>query len=128
MIKDILVNGKPLNVKFPIKLKDDKRNVVYFENSNGFWFKKEYDQNNNVVYYEDSDASWFKQEYDQNINVVYYKDSNDYWFKKEYDQNNNVVYFEDPRGIIKDNRPKKKELTIEEIEKQLGYSIKIIKG
>ena len=30
--------------------------LIYFENSNGHWFKREYDQNGNEIYYEDSDG------------------------------------------------------------------------
>lgn len=31
-------------------------NVIYLENSNGYWYKQEYDSNNNEIYYEDSDG------------------------------------------------------------------------
>ena len=42
--------------KFPIKIKDSKGNVTYFENSYGDWCKKEYDSNGNKTYYADSDG------------------------------------------------------------------------
>jgi len=29
---------------------------VYWENSNGFWVKNEFDSNNNEIYYEDSNG------------------------------------------------------------------------
>jgi hypothetical protein len=35
---------------------DDKNNVIYFEDSNGYWFKNEYDEDGNVIYYENSEG------------------------------------------------------------------------
>lgn len=34
-----------------------------------------YDTNGNEIYYEDSDGDWYKQEYDTNGNGVYYENS-----------------------------------------------------
>jgi hypothetical protein len=65
-----------------------------------------YDSNNNEIYYEDSDGYWYKSEYDSNGNVIYFENSNGYWVKREYDSNGNVIYFENSNGIIRDNRPK----------------------
>ncbi len=31
-------------------------NLIYYENSNGFWYKKEYDANDNQIYYENSNG------------------------------------------------------------------------
>ena len=31
-------------------------NLIYIENSNGYWIKKEYDINNNLIYYETSNG------------------------------------------------------------------------
>jgi hypothetical protein len=59
--------------------------IIYCENSNGYWSKREYNDNGNEIYYEDSDG---------------------YWVKREYDDNNNVSYFEDSNGYIIDKRPK----------------------
>ena len=47
----------------------------------------------------------------------------DYWSKSEYDEKGNMIYYENSNGKIIDKRVK--ELTIEEIEKLLGYKIKI---
>ena len=105
---------------------DSNGNLVYYEESNGYWVKREYDSNGNLVYFEDSDGYWLKREYDSNNNEVYYEKSNGYWFKREYDSNNNEVYFEDSDGLIVDRR-KENEMTLEEICKELGRDIKIIK-
>jgi len=78
--------AQQLKVKdFPFKIKDSKNNRIYFENSDGHWFKREFDSNNNRIYYEDSYGNWIK---------------------KEYDSKNNRIYYEDSHGIIRDNRPK----------------------
>ena len=39
---------------FPIKIKDEKGNETYFENSDGYWSRYEYDENGNQTYYETS--------------------------------------------------------------------------
>ena len=41
---------------FPIEIKDANGNVTYYEDSDGFWNKLEYDASGNVTYYEDSDG------------------------------------------------------------------------
>ena len=49
--------AQQLNVKeFPFEIKDKKGNTIYFEISNGYWSKREYDQNGNTIYYEDSEG------------------------------------------------------------------------
>jgi len=150
-IKELLKfdNDKKLDIKYPITLKDSKGNEVYYEDSDGYWYKREYDSNGNEVYYENSyndwhkkeydfnsnevyhensDGYWIKKEYDSNSNEVYYEDSDGNWYKREYDSNSNEVYFEDSDGEIRGTSKQTKELTVKEIEKLLGHSVKIIKG
>lgn len=86
-------------------------------------FLKVFDKNGNRTYYENSDEFWINKEFDKNGNVTFYETSDEYWVKCEFDENNNRTYFENSKGHIMDNRPK--ELTIEEIEKLLGFKIKI---
>lgn len=64
---------------------------------------------------------------DSNYNILYYEDSDGYWYKREYDSNGNEIYFENSNGIIRNNRPKVVEMTMEEICKVLGKNVKIIK-
>lgn len=61
--------------------------------------------------------------YDAKSNRIYLESSKGTWIKKEYDEKGNEIYYEDSDGNILDNRVK--ELTVEEIEKLLGYKIKI---
>jgi hypothetical protein len=88
--------AQQLNIKeFPFSIKDKNGKVIYYENSNGFWSKCEYDSNGKEIYFEYSDG---------------------YWIKKEYDSNGNVIYYENSDGEIKDNRPKGCEGKIVEID------------
>jgi len=64
------------------------------------------DKNENVIYYEDSTGSWYKKEYDLDGNVIYFKVSDGYWSKREYVSNGNRIYYENSDGDIIDNRPK----------------------
>jgi hypothetical protein len=47
--------AKQLKIKeFPFKIKDSKGREIYWENSNGYWTKSEYDSEDNGIYCEDS--------------------------------------------------------------------------
>ena len=102
---------------------DEKGNEIYCEDSNGYWIKSEYDENDNAIYQEDSKGYWSKRKYNEKGNVIYHENSKGYWEKREYDEEGNMIYWENSYGKIIDKRVK--ELTIEEIEKLLGYKIKI---
>ena len=65
-----------------------------------------YDSNVNQIYFEDSDGYWYKREFDSNDNIIYCETSTGYWYKHEYDSNGNVIYCENSYGEIIDNRPK----------------------
>jgi hypothetical protein len=50
--------AQQLNVKdFPFEINDKNNNRIYYEESEGYWAKKEYDSNNNIIYYEDSNGN-----------------------------------------------------------------------
>ena len=49
--------AQQLNVKdFPFEIKDKNGNEIYYENSDGYWRKSEYDSNGNVIYFENSEG------------------------------------------------------------------------
>jgi len=73
------------------------------------------DKDGNRIYYENSTGIWYKREYDANGNEIYYEDSTGYWFNSEYDEHGNEIYYEDSDGKIIDNRPKQVELTLQQI-------------
>jgi hypothetical protein len=98
--------AEQLNIKeFPFKIKDKDGNEIYFENSTGFWLKREFDSNGNQTYSENSDGCWVKIEYDLNGNRTYYEKSN---------------------GHIIDNRPKSCEGKVVEIDGK-KYQLKEVK-
>ncbi|MDB4343547.1 hypothetical protein OAA15_00840, partial [bacterium] len=55
---------------------DSNGKEIYFENSNGYWSKRNYDSGGREIYYEHSDGHWEKTEYDSNGKEIYYADSN----------------------------------------------------
>ena len=79
---------------FPINIKDTEGNDTYYEDSNGYWCKWEYNTNGDKTLIEDSAGYWCKWEYDTNANCTYYEDSNDYWCKIKYDSEGNEIYCE----------------------------------
>ena len=100
--------AQQLNIKeFPFEIKDNNGNQIYYELSNCYWSKREYDSNGNEIYFENSDG---------------------YWYKQEYDINGNEIYFENSDGVITGNRPKDTpEYTMEELTEMLGTEFKIKK-
>ena len=83
-----------INCSFPIKIEDANGNTTYYERSDGYWSKREYDPKGNPTYYENSDGYWSKREYDVDGNETYYEHSDGYWFKYEYDADGNETYYE----------------------------------
>jgi hypothetical protein len=120
--------AQQLKIKeFPFQIKDSNGNRIYWENSNGYWIKREFDSKGNRIYYEDSNGYWSKSEYDSNGNEIYYEDSEGDWCKYEYDSNGNIIYYENSKGYILDERPKTVELTMDEIAKKFGIDVNNLK-
>ena len=63
-----------------------------------------YDKKGRKIYWENSDGFWIKREYDEQGNLTYVKNSKGYWSKREYNDNGNEIYYEDSNGEIDDNR------------------------
>ena len=92
--------------EFPFIIKNKNNNRIYWEGSNGYWWKLEYDSNNNEIYCEYSDG---------------------YWAKKEWDLTG-LIYFEDSKGEVINNRLKPiPEFTMEELVAKVGFEFKIKK-
>ena len=79
-------------------------NIIYIEDSDGYWIKYEYNDKGKLIYIENCKAYWQKWEYDYQGNQTYYEDADGYWQKKEYNQRGNLIYFENSDGDITDNR------------------------
>jgi hypothetical protein len=82
------------------------------------------DKNGNLIYYEDSTGFWTKREYDSQSNQIYFENSKGFWTKREYDSQSNQIYFENSEGKIIDNRPKPCEDKVIEID---GVKYKLTK-
>ena len=94
--------------KFPFVIKNDAGNQIYWEESDGWWYKREIDDKGQEIYFENSYGWWSKREFDDKGNVIYYENNSN--------------------GVIKDNRPNVvPEYTMEELENQLGFNFKIKK-
>jgi hypothetical protein len=85
------------------------------------------DKNGNEIYYEYSDGYWVKYEYDSNGKQIYTETSKGYWSKREYDSDGNKIYWENSNGDVVNNRPKPScEGKVVEIEGK-KYQLKEVK-
>ena len=112
--------------KFPFEIRDSKGNIIYYENSDGFWAKHEYDSKGKQIYFENSKGYWYKRKYDSNGNIIYFEESIGYWSKSEFDSEGNEIYFENSDGRLMDKRPKT-ELTLDEIAQRFGIPVSQLK-
>jgi hypothetical protein len=85
------------------------------------------DHNGNEIYYEDSSGFWCKREFDSNGNEIYFENSYGTWRKREFDSKGNSIYYENSDGTIIDKRPKTVELTMDEIAKALNIDVNLLK-
>jgi hypothetical protein len=60
---------------FPIEITNEKGNSTYYENSYGYWWRREHDKDGNETYSETSCGDWRRREYDKDGNETYYEDS-----------------------------------------------------
>ena len=87
---------------FPFIIKDSENNQIYFETSDGYWIKHEYDERGNRIRFETSTG---------------------YWSICEYDEEDREIYFENSEGDITDNRPKTNVQKAIELLTKEGYQI-----
>ena len=89
---------------------------------NAFWVC---DENGNEVYFENTEGYWSKREHDENGNEVYFENTEGYWWKREYDENGNNVYYENSYGKVIDIR--KKDVTPKLTEEQIKQVKEMLK-
>ena len=58
-----------------LEIKDKNGRRIYFEVSDGYWSKREYDSQGNEIYFDNSDGDWSKREYDSEGNEIYFENS-----------------------------------------------------
>jgi hypothetical protein len=104
-----------------------EQTIAQFLNIKDFPFKIK-DNNDSIIYYEDSDGYWGKYEYDAAGNEIYSETAEGHWFKRAYDDQDNLIYYENSFGHIEDKRPKPIiELTLEDIAKLKGVDVSQIR-
>jgi hypothetical protein len=78
-MKDGQTFGQWLNWDFKanggLEILDKNENLIYFEYSDGFWVKRQYDSQDKEIYVEYSDGFWVKREWDSQGKVIYYENS-----------------------------------------------------
>jgi hypothetical protein len=83
---------------FPIKITNENGNQTYYEDSDGYWYRYEYNEDGNKTYYENSDSFWYRYEHDKDGKKTYFEDSHGSWARYEYDKDGNETYYEDSYG------------------------------
>jgi len=120
--------AQQLNVKqFPFSIKNEAGQEIYNEDADGYWTKREYDEQGLRTYYGSSGGTWVKTEFDTTGNSTRYEDSSGYSYKCEYDANGRRIYFESNGKVLRDDRPKTVELTMDEIAEKLGIDVNLLK-
>jgi hypothetical protein len=98
-----------LNDGGDIYVENKNGDYIYFETYDGKeWDINDFDDNNNNIYYEDSDGYWFKQKFDEYGNTIYKLDS----YGNETTNNVNESSDkskEEPTNSVKENLLKLKE-------------------
>ena len=84
---------------FPIEIKNANGKRTYYEDSDGYWEKYEYDSKDNETYFENSRKCWYKYEYDDDGNRTYYESGKKCWYKYEYNDDGKETYFESSSGV-----------------------------
>jgi len=116
--------AQQLNVTtFPFVINDKDGKRIYYEDSNDYWIKREYDAHGREIYYETSNGYWWKSEYDAHGNEIRFEYSDGLWIKREYDAHGNLICHEDSAGTVIDKRPKHVELTLQQIADKMGIKV-----
>ena len=66
------------------------------------------------VYYENSKGYWARREYNEADQEVYVQTCTGYWHKCEYNDEGKQFYFENSLGTVRDNRPPKAKIFTDE--------------
>ena len=109
--------------KFPFEIKDEQGKIIYFEDSEGYWTKREYDDKGNKTRFENSNGFWWKQEYDANGKETLFENSCGFWIKQEFDAEGNEIFYLNSNGKMRNNRPKQVEFTLAEIATKLNIPV-----
>jgi len=64
-----------IDFTFPIEIRGANGYLTYYENSDGYCERYEWDANGNLTYFEDSSDFWCRYERGANGEVTYYENS-----------------------------------------------------
>jgi hypothetical protein len=93
--------------EFPFIIKDSNGKEIYYEGSNGYWQKREYDKNGRMIYRKDSDGFWEMYQYTSSDGKKFcYENSKGFWSKCEMNDEGDMIYIHNSAGLIVDHRPK----------------------
>ncbi len=121
--------AQQLNItEFPFEIRDENGALIYYENEDGTWEKKETktiaeqlgikkfpfeikDKNGNTIYIEREDGSWEISKYDEEGKQVFHQNQNGFWAEEGHNtpENKRVldeIFYENSEGVIIDNQPK----------------------
>ena len=62
-------------------------------------YKTERDQYDNLVYYENANGWWWRKEFDERGNCLYHGDASGWWVRHTYNENNERIGYENYLGI-----------------------------
>ena len=117
-----LTKAQRLDIKeFPYLEYDDRNNVTYNENKEGYYQIAEYDENNNRVYNKNSYGTWERREYNPNGNIIYQEFSNGLWNKTTYDDNGNETEYNNSNGQWKKQKYDELNRIISNTTNGVGY-------
>ena len=88
-----------IDFAFPIVIKDANGYQTYYEDSDGYWRRRERDAKCRSTYHKNSDDYWQMWERDANGDVTYYEDSAKNWHLVERDADGIETYYESSTGF-----------------------------
>lgn len=66
---------------------------------NDITYKTERDENGNLIYFENANGWWWRKEFDDRGNCTYHGDASGWWVRHVYNEHNDRVGYENYLGI-----------------------------
>jgi len=110
--------------------RDERGNVIYGRDSDGFEYWYEYDENNNVTHFRDSGDYEEWCEYDENTHLTYhhFRNSDGYECWYEYDAKGNRTHFRDNNGDSWGTPRKEKATSAETVAGDILLAMMALEG
>lgn len=62
-------------------------------------YKTERDEYGNLIFYQNSNGWWWRKEFDDRGNCLYHADASGWWVRNTYNENNEKIGYENYLGI-----------------------------